>query len=138
MISVEFLRFVTTSIDRDSCVPVGLYQFASDLVESGDVESERARQMSELLQWFDVHLEEPDRFNRTKSKGYYRRSTKGISWFKASAVEDIEKMRQIGAMVEACGHQLQLIRETKPGYVVYEDEHQVVAEPFRDTRTSGD
>jgi len=28
-----------------------------------------------------------------------------------------------------------MLDEERPGYVVYEDEHQVIAEPFADTRT---
>jgi hypothetical protein len=38
-------------------------------------------------------------------------------------------------VIEANGHVVEIIREERIGYVVYEDEAQVVAEPFADTRT---
>ena len=44
-------------------------------------------------------------------------------------------MHRIVAILEAYGHPVTIIRESRDGYLVYEDEFQVVAEPFADTRT---
>ncbi len=44
-------------------------------------------------------------------------------------------MRILQDIVEAHGHNTKMIREERIGYVFYEDEFQVVAEPFNDTRT---
>jgi len=39
-------------------------------------------------------------------------------------------------IVEANGYSVGLVRADRVGYVIYEDEVQVVAEPFADTPTS--
>ncbi len=51
----------------------------------------RTSRTNELRVWFSENLDRPDRFSNSSSKGYYRRSTKGLSWFKASAKEHIRK-----------------------------------------------
>ena len=91
--------------------------------------------LSETLTWFERNLKTPARFNRTRSKGYYRRNTKGIAWFRDSASEYISRMHVLKGVLESRGHAVTVVRETHVGYVVYEDEAQVVAEPFADTRT---
>ena len=89
----------------------------------------------EALAWFGERLLTPARFNRTRSKGYYLRSTRGICWFRDTASEHIEQMHRIVAILEAYRHPVTIIRESRVGYLVYEDDFQVVAEPFADTRT---
>ena len=89
--------------------------------------------MDKLLGWLGDNLEKPTRFNRTKSKGYYRRATKGMSWFKPTATDHISRMHALAAILRNHGHQVSLMKTRSPGYVVYEDDYQVVAEPFRDT-----
>ena len=38
-------------------------------------------------------------------------------------------------VLEAHGYHVSILLEERLGYIVYEDEHQVIAEPFADTRT---
>ncbi len=94
---------------------------------SADMES-----LADLLLWFDYNIEEPDRFNRTKSKGWQRRNSQGLSWFRASAGAQISKAQQIVALLRKYGHEVEEVRTFRPGFIVYSDAHQVVAEPFRD------
>ena len=91
--------------------------------------------LREALAWFDAHLAEPTRFNRTSSKGHARRSTKGIAWFRDTATDCIAQMHRLRRVLETNGYHVTMIREDRVGYVVYEDELQVVAEPFADTKT---
>jgi hypothetical protein len=44
-------------------------------------------------------------------------------------------MYEIKKIAEAHGHLVNVILEERVGYVIYEDEFQVLAEPFADTRT---
>jgi len=44
-------------------------------------------------------------------------------------------MHEMKRIVEANGYVVTLVREDRIGYIVYEDETQVVAEPFTETRT---
>jgi hypothetical protein len=53
-----------------------------------------------------------------------------VCWFKASAREHIAKMYEMACIVELNGVWVRMIKTCRPGYIVYEDEYQVVAEPF--------
>ena len=44
-------------------------------------------------------------------------------------------MHELKRIVEVNGYVVSVVQEEKIGYVVHEDEVQVVAEPFADTRT---
>jgi len=43
-------------------------------------------------------------------------------------------MHEMRCVVEQNGMFVQVLRTRRPGYVVFEDEYQVVAEPFADLR----
>ena len=92
----------------------------------------RAR-LAEALAWLDANLPKPSRFNRSTSKGAYRRETAGLSWLKDTAHEAIAHMRTIAKSLSATGQPVTMLTTDRPGYVVYEDELQIVAEPFADT-----
>jgi len=119
----------------DSGVEDGLFRVAYALRDDPAVSEEHRRVLKENLSWFEEHLREPKRFNRSTSKGFYRRTTKGIAWFRDSAAECLARMHEVKGILEAEGHVVRLITEERVGYVVYEDEMQVIAEPFADTRT---
>ena len=105
------------------------------LRDDPDVGDAERSTLSETLMWFEKNLKTPARFNRTRSKGYYRRNTQGIAWFRDTASECISRMHVLQRVLESHGHVVTVVHETHVGYVVYEDEVQVVAEPFADTRT---
>ena len=46
-------------------------------------------------------------------------------------------MHALKWLLEAHGHPVSIVREDRVGYIVHEDEFQVIAEPFSDTRTTG-
>ena len=60
---------------------------------------------------------------------------RGIAWFKDSASEHLAHMYALKALLERYGHFVDVLQESRIGYVVWEDAHQVIAEPFKDTRT---
>ena len=91
--------------------------------------------LAETLLWFETHLETPARFNRTTSKGHYRRQTRGIAWFKDTANEHLAQMYALKVLLERYGHFVEVVKEPRVGYIVWEDAYQVIAEPFTDTRT---
>ena len=89
-------------------------------------------QLKELLNWFAENLKTPDRFHASHSKGRSDRATKGISWLKPEAVEHIAKMHELASTLGECGYVVDVITSSRPGYVVYEDRYQIVAEAFAD------
>jgi hypothetical protein len=133
-VPVGFVRFVETRRDGDSGVRAGLFDLAYHLRDDVEVPQYVRDQVQCELAWFEQNLPNPPRFNRSRSKGYYRRRTTGIAWFKDSAVECIRRMHVLASVAEHCGHAVTVLTEDRPGYVVYEDEWQVIAEPFAEAR----
>jgi putative lipoic acid-binding regulatory protein len=130
-----YLRFVLQKTNDASGVREGLFPTAYALHREGHLPPEDLHEVAELLQWFERNLATPDRFNRTTSKGHYRRKTRGIAWLKPTASAHIDKMRQLVALLDRHDHTVEMLTSDRPGYVVYEDDAQLIAEPFRDTET---
>lgn len=128
-----FLRFVVEAVDEDSLVRQGVVQAAHGLKDDLAVLEADRQVLDRALRWLDDHLPLPTRFNRTTSKGYYRRRTVGISWLKDTARDHLGRMRELSQVLERYGQHVSVLKDARPGYVVYEDEFQVVAEPFADT-----
>jgi hypothetical protein len=125
-----FLRFVTANVIRNLRVEAGVFTVAYDVARESFVpEYERSR-MAELLSWFDCNLRVPERFSRSRRSCDYQ----AICWFKPSANEHIRQMRELTWILEENHVFIRVIRTRRPGYIVYEDETQIAAEPFRDLR----
>jgi hypothetical protein len=132
---MPFLRFVVTGLHPESGVEDGLFGPAYKLRDDPALAETERNTLSDTLTWFETNLKTPARFNRTRSKGYYRRDTRGIAWFRDTAGDCLTRMHVLKRLIESHGNAVAVIYETHVGYIVYEDEAQVVAEPFADTRT---
>jgi hypothetical protein len=125
------LRFVLQRSHPDTGVEEGVFGAAYELRDGIAISASDRLSLEGLLAWFRVNLAVPQRFNSSKSKGYYRKKAAGISWLKPTAREHIAQMRALVAILEGNGYRVSQITTDRPGYVVFEDDHQVVAEPFR-------
>lgn len=132
---MSFLRFVGSRRHADSGVESGLFEIVAGIEKNPVTRQADEEAIRANLDWFNEHLPVPHRFNRTSSKGYYRRNAKGISWFKDTAAEYLARMYELKRIAEDYGFHITVIREDRIGYIVYEDEFQAVAEPFSDTHT---
>jgi hypothetical protein len=132
---MRFIRFVLARRHPNSGVAAGVFTLAYTLRDSPDVDAADRALLTEILAWFEKNLDTPRRFNRSTSKGFYRRNTRGIAWFKDCAVEHLERMHQIKAILERYGHAVAMLSESRIGYVTHDDRVQVVAEPFSNTHT---
>ena len=132
---MRFIRFVLGRRHEDSGSEEGLFRVAYELRDSPLVEPTDRELLADILVWFEQTLNTPDRFNRTRSKGSYRRRARGIAWFKDTATEHLARMHGIKKILEQYGHPVVMLSEARIGYVVYEDPFQVIAEPFSGTRT---
>ena len=112
----------------------GIFHAAYELQRDGKLPEQEDQELAALLVWFSENLEIPARFNRSKSKGASHRATKGVSWLKPSAKKHIAKFWKLKENLERHGHRVSFIKVRRPGYIVYEDKFQVVAEPFSDIR----
>lgn len=126
------IRFIIDRRDPDSGRRQGLFQAAKALRDSGLLSEEDDNTLERIWDWFNRHLERPERLAlspRPNSKA------QALSWFRDTATDHITKMRAFGVMLERYDIAVTMIRTDRPGYVLYEDEYQVVAYPFSDTPT---
>jgi hypothetical protein len=120
----EYVRFVIGRKDEDSHVEQGIFQAAAQALEWQNITGSDADQLNELRGWFSENLEKPTSFGRDRLR-------LGICWFKTDASEHINRIWEMVSILERNGIYVKKIRTDKPGYVIYEDEWQLVAEPFR-------
>jgi hypothetical protein len=120
----EYIRFVIGRKDEGSHVEQGIFQAAGRALEWQNVTRSEADELKELRGWFNENLEKPTSFGRDKLR-------LGICWFKTETTEHISRIWQMVQILERNGIYVKKIRTDKPGYVIYEDEWQLVAEPFR-------
>jgi len=125
-----YLRFVVNKIDRDSGRRQGLFLTGGYLRRQDAFNYNEEKEHDALLKWFDKNLERPESFSKSKRSN----PTKvAISWFKPTALEHIKRMHEFKALLENHGVTVEVIKTDRPGYIVYEDEFQITAEPFADT-----
>jgi hypothetical protein len=123
-----FVRFVVEEIDPDSGVEQGIVQAIYRLWRSGALSVHEEAWWEEIRAWLNVDLEAPDRLARSRRPGA---NACAISWFKASATDHIARARELASLLAQHDIRSRMLTTDRPGYVVYEDEFQVVAEPFR-------
>jgi hypothetical protein len=93
--------------------------------ENGSIEDEQ--RLRELNEWFKYNLELPSRVRRNKNS---KKPPTAVSWFKSTANEHIQNLREISNIIQRYGVVVGFVRTEKPGYILYEDEYQVFAEPI--------
>ncbi len=123
------MRSVIADIDEDSERELGVFHAVGNLREQGKLLPHEEEQHDLIRQWFNENLEKPTRFTASKPP-VYRKKSKAISWFKDSAHEHLARVRSLVAILENHGVSVQMLKTDRVGYVTYEDEHQIVAEPF--------
>ena len=126
------VRFITQTIDRRSGRRQGLFAAARELRESGRLSACDEARLNLIKDWFSINLPVPDRFSLSARA---HAKEQAISWFKDSAQDCISRMRDYASVLDDYDVLTEMIRTSRPGVVVYEDEHQIVAYPFADTPT---
>lgn len=119
----EYIRFVVGRKDENSHVEQGIFQAVSRALDWETITGCDAEELYDLRAWFNDNLEKPSSFGRSNV-------SRGICWFKAESTEHISRMWEMVRILERHGIFVRKIRTDRPGYVVYEDEWQLVAEPF--------
>jgi len=145
-----YVRFVTHQKHWRSGERTGLFQ-AIDLVLGAEEPPDHLRPaILELARWFELNLKSPFRTEEqiARSRIWWRLhqaerkpdtkivpENRSLSWVKISATEHVGKLFHLKALLEQAGWIVSELRTTRPGQVLYEDEHQVVAIPYSDTPT---
>jgi hypothetical protein len=124
-----FIRFLSSEIHECSQVAAGLFCAASKLRWTDELPDYEFDALSDVGNWFNIHLESP--FDHLPRTGRYERA---ICWFKPTAREYLARAWEMIAILERNDILIWTIRSRRTGYVYYEDEAQVFAEPFDDVR----
>jgi hypothetical protein len=125
-----FLRFVISEIDLGSGKRQGVFHAGDALMSSNDLSHRAAATLQETFDWFNANLPHPNRFSLS---GRPNRKAQAISWFRSTAIEHIARMRDYTRVLGENGIQTEVLKTRRPGYIIYEDDYQVVAYPFADT-----
>ena len=128
----SYVRFVTEAVDEDSGRRQGVFQAAYDLLDGNDLALHERAELQALREWFTDHLDAPDRFARSQRN---HPAPKAISWFKGTATAYVSRMHSICRILNEHGLGTAMITSGRPGYVVFEDEHQIASVPFAETAT---
>lgn len=121
-----YLRFVIRRIHPVSHVWAGIFRAAYELREGDALTEYEREQLDELLWWFEAHLPSPTNFRRC-GRSVYRRD--GVCWFKQEARTHLQQIWAMVSLLESNGVWIHLLKAQRPGYVVYEDDWQIVAVP---------
>ena len=119
-----FIRFVSGAVDEDSHMPAGLFCAAFDLLDSGELPEYELHLLREAKEWFDVYMPTP--FDSLYEDARYDRA---ICWFKSTAREYLSRAWELVEILERNDIMIWTIRSPRVGYIHYEDEVQVFAEP---------
>jgi hypothetical protein len=127
-----FLRFISADIDEDSRVSMGLFCAAEKLVDEVGLHEYEYAALMECVDWFGCHLRNPYRyrFERDRRRWAYQ----SICWFRSTAHEHLHRAWEMVAILEERDILMRMIKTAVPGYIIYEDEAQVLAHPYSDLR----
>jgi hypothetical protein len=126
----DLIRFVTPNRHPPYGIRGGLFAVAYELRKLNSLQAGDHEELCALLNWFEENLKIPSRF--TKSR-YPRAKETAVSWVRADAKDHVGQLRRLAALVRLSGMVVDELRTVRPGYIVYQDEHQIVALPFSDT-----
>lgn len=116
------VRFITPLTDSDSRVKEGLFVAAYRLRDQGDIAKYEREELRSHLQWFSGNLPVPTVLAERGNEG-------AISWFKSQSKECISRVWSVVHILKENGIVITKITTDNPGYVIYEDDFQIVAWP---------
>jgi len=123
-----YIRFITQFVDQKGEATHGIFNAIDYIIDNALTQNEDVIRLKEIRKWFGTYLKKPDRFSNSGNKNPAAIS---LSWFKDSAKVDIEKMYEVKAILANYDLLVEQVASKTPGYIVYEDEHQISAIPFK-------
>jgi hypothetical protein len=129
MFSETLIRFVTQQRHPPHGNRAGIFREAYRLWHDDTLPAETRADLRTLLDWFNTHLERPQRL--AASPAPYAGRT-AIPWLRESASHHVAQLRRLADLIGEAGVVVEEINTTRPGYIVYRDAYQVMAQPFTD------
>ena len=125
-----YIRFVIDQPDSDTGIRSGVFAAAYQLLREANTPDFYRVEIRSTLDWFVQYLPIPKRFCRSRKP---HRQDNGICWFKTEATECMTQIRYLVHLVSECDVLVHELTTDKPGYTIYEDGSQIVAQPFATT-----
>lgn len=124
------MRFVTDQLDPETEQPMGIFGAAYQLLDDERTPDYSRTEIRTTLSWFKTNLPIPARFARSRRP---HRKDNGVCWFKTNATECMRHVRYLVSLVSEQDVMVRELQTDNPGYIIYEDDSQVVAQPFSST-----
>ena len=121
---VRFVCFEQVAGQRNR---LGLFQAVKLARRSDNAVGWALAEIEAVNDWFSDNLDVPDRFERG---GWRTPGQAALSWFKPQAETHIQQMYRLKTALEECGIHVDVLTTREPGHVLYEDDHQIAAEPL--------
>lgn len=118
----RFVRLAVGQRDPDSHQPQGVFAAACDVRDSAELVEAEQRELNDVFRWFNTNLPVPKQL-----------PPQAICWFKCQSQECIAHVWQIVHLLQSHGLAVWMMATERQGKVVYEDELQVAAVPFKRT-----
>jgi hypothetical protein len=128
--AIVFIRFVSGEIDEDSHLSAGLFRAVSSLLDEVVLPDYEYLALMDPLSWFELHLKVPFDYRLEPAS----LAEQALCWFRPTAHEHLSHAWEVVAILEERAIFMRTVKCHKPGYVLYEDEAQVLAYPFADLR----
>ena len=124
-----YLRFAAHgALHHATHQPRGLFQAGYQVLREALLPADDLARLQATLTWFERRLARPERLARSRRPGA---QSKALSWFKPTAREHIARARELVELLRLADVEIVMSTARTPGYIVYEDAHQVAAVPFR-------
>ena len=123
-----YTKFITLFLDDLNDEEKGFLNAARYLNEQGILEEETKAKLQQNLSWIEAHLKKRPEFQDSSENDFLNIP---MSWLKETASDHIQRMDEIREILEENDILVEVLQVEKPGKILYEDEHQVVAVPFQ-------
>jgi hypothetical protein len=120
-----YVRFVVGADSENAHRLDGLIQAAFDLHDDGQLYPHEVACLREALVWFGKYLPIPP-FLEKQQGGEWTKDV--VCWFRPEASEAIQRMWDVVSILREHGVPVRFVTTEKPGWIVYEDHYQIVAE----------
>ncbi len=119
-----YVRFQGQVPNKGTNTMLGIFQLAFYLRDHFETPVWASSELTRHLNWLKANLKEPDVLSDDAN-------FRAISWFKTDSKEPMQHIWAMKALLEEFGYFIDVITSMAPGIVIYEDDWQVVAKPFR-------
>lgn len=116
-----YIRFVVGSESDSPRMQSGLFVEVANLKRKDLLEPYQIKHVNDIFEFFNSNLPCPP-FSKKKW------SIDAISWFKDTATDHIDKMRDLAVILEENNLIIRVLKTDKPGMILYEDEFQIIAQ----------